>query len=56
MGTGRAACQTVPKILECNSDFWAADDDSTTRPDYQLNRRYTEYDRSTGGPDGIRDR
>jgi hypothetical protein len=38
-----------------NGDNCMADDDSATRPDNQLYRRYIEYDRSAGRPDGIRD-
>ena len=54
MGTARAAGRAVPNILQRNSDFRMADDDSAARPDHQFHRWYTEYDRSTGGPDGIR--
>jgi hypothetical protein len=54
MGTARAAGQAVPEIPRCSGDICAVDDDPAARSDYQLHRRYTEYDRSTGGPNGIR--
>ena len=44
-----------PDVRDAMLTLCAADDDSAAGPDYQLHRRYTEYDRSTGGPDGIRD-
>lgn len=56
MGTARAAGLTVPRILQRNNDFRGADDDSAARPDHQLHRWYTDHDRSTGRPDGIRDK
>jgi hypothetical protein len=53
--SSRSDCS--PKIPRCKGvTFCAADDDSAARPDYELHRGYTEYDRSTGGPDGIGDR
>lgn len=43
------------KLCDVLVTFYFADDDPGARPDNSLYRRYTEYDRSTGWPDGIRD-
>jgi hypothetical protein len=56
VGTARAASQTLFfKLCDVLVTFCVADDDPAARPDNQLHRRYTEHDRSTGWPDGIRD-
>ena len=45
-----------PKFCDEMVTFRIADDDPAARPDNRLYRGDAEYDRSTGRPDGHRDR